>query len=564
MVDRLLAVVLCTACLGCDAAPTPVDVPPSDASVLDRPDAGELPGVRLRLLAINDLHGHLRPPPGAPVVLPDNTETTIGGVAFLATTVTQLRAASRNSLFVSAGDLIGGSPLISGLFHDEPTVEAMSAMGLDYNGVGNHEFDEGLAELRRMQSGGCHPVDGCYGVTPFAGARFRFLAANVVDTSTRTTVFPRYDVREFEGVRVAVVGMTLQGTPGVVPASGVAGLEFANEAATVNALVPELRGMGVEAIVVLLHQGGTVAPTSPLDACDQLAGPLAQIADMLDDEVDVIVSAHTHAAYVCRLDGKLVTSAGSFGRLVTALDLRLDPTTGEVLGASARNVPVLGNVTPDPAVAAIVARYEGLVAERERRVIGTVTAPLTRAPSPGGTSTLGCVVTDAQLAATRGAGAVVAFQQNGGLRADVAFERSGAETADGQVTFGEGFQVHPFGNVLWTATLTGAQIESILEGQFAAGRSVLQVSRGFAYAWDSTQPVGSRVDPASVRVDGQPLDLAASYRVTFNEALAASVPAFAAGTDVAIGPVDLDAFEAHLRAGSPLSPPPLDRVTRLP
>ena len=558
-----VGVLVCLGCSGGGANP-PVDAAiDTTASAIDATDAGAT--VALRVLAINDFHGHLRTPPNAPVTLPDGTVTALGGAAFLAPALAALRAEAPRSLFVSAGDLIGGSPLLSGLFHDEPTIEVMNALGLDYNGVGNHEFDEGLAELRRMQVGGCHPTDDCSGAPPFAGARFRFLAANVTETRAATTIFPRYDVREVGGVRVATVGMTLRNTPGVVPASGVAGLDFAAEAATVNALVPELRRMGVETIIVLLHEGGSVAAaSSPYTGCIGLTGPITAIADALDEAVDVVVSGHSHAAYICRRGRRLVTSAGSFGRLVTAIDLQIDPATGDVVASEARNWPVVNTATPDPAIAALLARYEGLAATREARVLGTITATLNRAASPGGQTTLGSVVTDAQLEATRDAGAVVAFQHNGGLRADLAFARGGGETADGQVTFGEAFAVHPFGNALWTATFTGAQIEAILEGQFEPGRSVLQVSRGTSYTWDPALPPGARIDPASVRIGGQALDLAASYRVTFNEAIPAGNPAFSAGTDRRVGPIDLEALEAWLRARSPINPPAADRIVTPP
>ncbi len=575
-VGGLCALVGALTCFGCsggggvdaavDAADlsATIDAPAADLpSAIDAPDAGA--AVALRVLAINDFHGHLRTPPNAPVTLPDGTVTRLGGAAFLAPALATLRAGAPHSLFVSAGDLIGGSPLLSGLFHDEPTIEVMNALGLDYNGVGNHEFDEGLAELRRMQMGGCHPADDCSGAPPFAGARFRFLAANVSETRAATTIFPRYDIREIGGVRVATVGMTLRNTPGVVPASGVAGLDFAAEAATVNALVPELQSMGVETIIVLLHEGGTVAAgSSPYTGCVGLTGPITAIADALDDAVDVVVSGHSHASYICRRGRRLVTSAGFFGWYVTAIDLQIDPVTGDVVGSEARNWPVVNTATPDPAIAAIVARYEGLAATREARLLGTITATLNRSASPGGQSALGSVVTDAQLEATRDAGAVVAFQHNGGLRANLEFARGSGETADGQVTFGEGYAVHPFGNVLWTATFTGAQIEAILEEQFAPGRSVLQVSQGTSYTWDSTQPVGERIDPMSVRIGGRPLDLTASYRVTFNEALPSAVPAFSAGTDVRIGPVDLEALEAWFRARSPIAPPNPTRILTIP
>ena len=217
--------------------------------------------VDLRILAINDFHGYLRPPPGG-ITIADPEDRTkkitvpAGGAEHMATLVSQLREGHRNTIFVAAGDLIGASPFLSAMFHDEPTIEALSMMGLNISAVGNHEFDEGKDELLRMQNGGCHPVDQCLGPHPFAGAKFRYLAASTFEKSSGKTVFPPYEIREFDGIPVAFIGLTLKGTPGLVSPVGIAGLEFRDEAETVNALIPELKSRGVEAIVVLIHEGG--------------------------------------------------------------------------------------------------------------------------------------------------------------------------------------------------------------------------------------------------------------------------------------------------------------------
>ncbi len=171
---------------------------------------------------------------------------------------------------MAAGDLIGASPLLSALFNDEPTVEALSMMGLAISAVGNHEFDDGKDELLRMQNGGCHPLKGCKGPKPFTGAKFKYLAASTVVNDTGKTLLPAYEVREFGGINVAFIGLTLKGTPGVVTPSGVAGLTFRDEAETVNGLVPELRAKGIEAIVLLIHEGGF--PTGDYNECPGFRG----------------------------------------------------------------------------------------------------------------------------------------------------------------------------------------------------------------------------------------------------------------------------------------------------
>jgi 5'-nucleotidase len=550
-------------------APGPdAGTPGPDAGTPD-PDAGPPATVKVQVLAFNDLHGNIAPPAGSSGTIrigtkPDGTpdNVTAGGVAFFATHLEALRATEPNTVVVSAGDLIGASPLVSALFHDEPTIEAMNEVGLDINAVGNHEFDEGTSELLRMQYGGCHPIDGCQDGNGFAGASFEFLAANV-STGGDRTVFPAYSIREFEGVKVAFIGMTLEGTPEIVTPTGVAGLEFRDEIETVNALVPELQAQGVRAIIVVVHEGGV--PTGLYNECPGISGPIVDIVQGVDDEVDAFITGHTHQAYDCVIDGKAVTSAASFGRILTDMDLTLDATTGDVIDIVTSNVIVTRDVTPASALQTLLNRYDALVAPLRDRVIGEVAGALTRpnlTQIPTGESTLGNAIADAQLAATRPAqlgGAVIAFMNPGGIRADI---------ESGEVTYGEAFTVQPFGNSLVTLTLTGAQIDAVLEQQFTATRTlILQVSSGFSYSWSASAPFGERVDPASITLDGVPIDPAGEYRVTVNSFLAPGGDGFtvlAAGTGRQGGDVDLDALEDYLVANRPLAVPALGRITRLP
>jgi 5'-nucleotidase len=305
--------------------------------------------VDLRILAINDLHGYLRPSAGGiRIVDPDDRTRKIvvpaGGVETMASLVRQLRAQAKNSIFVAAGDLIGASPFLSAMFHDEPTIESMSMMGLELASVGNHEFDEGKDELLRMQNGGCHPVDHCQGPHPFPGAKFHYLAASTVEKSTGKTIFPPYEIRQFEGIPVGFIGLTVKGTQDIVSPAGIAGLEFKDEADTVNARVAELKARGVEAIVVLIHQGGY--PSGDYNECPEIAGPIVDIVRKFDRAVDLVISGHTHQAYICNIDGRLVTSADKYGTIVTAIDLKLDPATRDVISARADNVIVPPGSTP--------------------------------------------------------------------------------------------------------------------------------------------------------------------------------------------------------------------------
>ncbi|WP_341705313.1 bifunctional metallophosphatase/5'-nucleotidase [Ferrovibrio sp.] len=525
--------------------------------------------VALRILAINDFHGNLKPSAGG-IRIPDPADPSkrivvpAGGSEHLATAVQGLRAGHRNTIFVAAGDLIGASPLLSALFHDEPTVESLSMMGLAASAVGNHEFDEGWQELLRMQAGGCHPKDGCRGPQPYRGAGFQYLAASTIDTATGRTILPAYILREFDGIPVAFIGLTLKGTPGIVTPAGVAGLDFRDEAETVNALVPELRAKGVEAIVVLIHEGGMA--TGGHNECPAISGAIVEIVGRLDRAVDLVVSGHTHQAYNCVIDGRLVTSADKYGTVVSAIDVTLDRRSRDVTMARADNVIVrTAEFAKDPAQTKLIAAYETLAAPLEGRVVGRIAAPLSREVNGAGESVLGNIIADAQLAATQAAaegGAELAFMNPGGVRADLV-SKSG-----GPVTYGDLFTVQPFSNALVTMSLTGAQIVSLLEQQWLnqPRPRILHVARGFSYAWDAARPEGSRVVPGSVRIGGQPVDPVRRYRVTVNEFLASGGDGFAVlreGQQRVFGRFDVDALEAWVAAHSPLAAGPLDRIRRL-
>ncbi len=526
--------------------------------------------VNVQLLGINDFHGNLQPPAGS-----SGRVGTIdaGGAEYLATHIKNLEATNPNTLVVSAGDLVGASPLLSALFHDEPTIEAMNAIGLDFNAVGNHEFDEGVTELLRMQNGGCHPVDGCLDGDDFAGADFQFLAANVKYKHNNKTIFPSYKIRSFAGAKVAFIGLTLEGTPDIVSAGGIANVNFLDEAATINALVPEIKAKGAETIVVLIHEGGSPSALN-YNGCTGVGQPIVDIVAATDDEVDLFITGHTHQPYNCVIDGRPVTSAYSFGRLVTDVDMTISRSTGEVTAMSVNNNIVTRDVAKDAAQTALIDEYNTIAAPLANRVIGSITAQITRTNNSSGESALGDVIADGQLFDTTGPGfeAVVAFMNPGGIRADLTYASSSAGEGDGNVTYGEMFTVQPFGNNLVTMTLTGSQIQTLLEQQFCneamtATRvnTILQVSAGFTYSWSASAPCGSKT--SSVMVDGSPLNAAADYRVTVNSFLADGgdgFPVLKAGTNRVGGAVDTDAFENYFQAFSPVPPGPQNRITGLP
>ena len=527
------------------------------------------PPIDLRILAINDFHGNLLPPPGGiRIADPDDNTRKInvpaGGAEHMATLVKQLRQGTRNTIFVAAGDLIGASPFLSAMFHDEPTIESLSMMGLEVASVGNHEFDEGKVELLRMQNGGCHPTDNCQGPHPFLGARFHYLAASTIETASGKTIFPPYEVREFDGIRVAFVGLTLKGTPNLVSPVSVAGLEFRDEADTVNALVPELKAQGIAAIVVLIHEGGF--PAGDYNECPGISGPIVDIVRKFDRAVDVVISGHTHQAYVCAIDGRLVTSGDKYGTIVTTIDLKLDPTTRDVVSAKADNVIVrTGTYVKDPEQTALLASYDKFAAPIANRLAGSITQTLSRTPNDAGESPLGDIVADAQLAATsadNNGGAVIAFTNPGGVRTDIPKKEQGG------VTYADVFASQPFRNQLVTLTLTGMQIKNMLEQQWLDPKRprVLQVSKGFNYAWDNAKPYGDRIIADRMSLHGQRIDPATSYRVTVNNFLAVGGDGFTVlkeGVAQQFGVYDVDALYAYFQANSPIGPAPVDRIVRM-
>ena len=524
--------------------------------------------VDVQVLAINDFHGALEPAAGANGRI---GTTEAGGIEYLATHLARLRRTNPHTVIVSAGDNIGATPLLSSLSHDEATIEALSAAGLDVSAVGNHELDEGWWELRRMQDGGCHPVDGCLAGAVFKGAAFAYLAANIALDPSRADssmleraglqgpeprrLFSPYTVRELGGVRVGFIGLTLQEAPSVIIPDSVRGLTFGEEAAAANEAASELRKQGVRAIVVVMHEGGEQQGRN-VNGCDSPSRDLRDLSTRMSDDIDVIVSGHSHQAYNCSIDGKLVTSAASGGRLVTDIDLRIRRSDGEVVSKLARNRIVTRDVPKDPAQSAIIARYSPVAEKVGGRVIGSIIGSLMRTTDAAGESSLGRVIADAMHDGAREArvGDVdVAFWNSGGIRADLV---APAGSASAPVTFAELFAVLPFANELIVKSLRGDALLRLLEEQFGAARTrILQVSSGLTYAYDPLRPRGQRVDRASVQINGAPLLPDRTYRVATSNFLwggGDDVSALGSGTDpVTIG-VDVEIAAAYFSRRSPI------------
>ncbi len=545
--------------------------------------AGKPAPVTVQILAVNDFHGALDAAltkPGTPPTTDQTKWYYRGGAEYLPNFINPLVAANPNTVKISAGDMIGATPLLSAAFHDEPTVMAFNLMGFDLSAAGNHEFDEGWQELLRMQNGGCHPIDGCYaGVPEFPGASFDYLAANVIRLDNGQTLFAATSVREFDGVKVGFIGIALESTPTIVVPAGVAGLEFQAEIDTINHYVKYLKDTeGLKAIVVILHNGAGAGPT--INSCNLSDPFFANVVMKIDPEVDAVITGHTHNAYNCQVQVKknyapmLVTGAGYNGRYLTDIDLTIAGTNGQVIAKTANNIPVETpylTAVPDPDMKALLDQYRAAIAPIANRVIGSITADIKR----GGNmqeSALGDVIADAQLAVTSDpayGGAVVAMTNPGGIRTDLLYAQISGGELPGQVTFAEAFAVQPFSNSLVTMTLTGAQLKAVLEQQATAGSDgsgrMLQISASLTYTWTTSAPVGSKV--SNLSINGVPVDPAASYRVTVNNFLAGGGDGFTAllaGTDLLTGMIDLDAFVNYLTAKSPVEPGPMNRITIIP
>jgi 5'-nucleotidase len=550
--------------------------------------------VDVQLLSFNDLHGNLEPPAGSAGTVnetqADGTVKAIpaGGVEYLAGSLRTARKGHPYSVTAAAGDMVGASPLLSGLFHDEPTIEALNKIDLDVTSVGNHEFDEGATELARLQNGGCHPTEGCYEKgKKFQGADFPYLAANVTSEKTGKPILKPYTVWKKDGVKIGFIGVTLEGTPNIVTAEGVKGLKFHDEIETVNKYAKELDRQGVKSIVALIHEGGAPASSSYNYDCDSpgagdgVSGPIVDIAKGISPKVDALVTGHTHNAYVCTIpdpagNPRLVTSASSFGKLYTDTTLTYDRRSNDIVRTKVASANHL--VSRDQAKAKdmtdLIARWNTLAAPISNTPQGFISADINGRGTTTPELPLGDVIADAQLAGMAPAdkgGAQVAFMNPGGIRSDLVFAAAGSE-GDGVVTYGEAFTVQPFTNMMNAVDLTGAQLVTALRQQVSganeASTKILQVSDNLHYTLDLTKTGADRVVTDSIRLNGEPIDPAKTYRVAMNEFLAGGGDGFAAlgrGTNKLVGSSDLDMFNAYLAANSsaeaPLAPPAADRIT---
>ncbi|MFB8002557.1 bifunctional metallophosphatase/5'-nucleotidase [Nocardia sp. NPDC056000] len=529
---------------------------PTGSGVAQVVSTADLPAAQpgeVHLFGFNDLHGNLQPPTGSNGQV---GSVQAGGAAYLAAHLAKLKAAYPASAILAAGDNVGASPLISALFHDEPTIDFMNAIGVSASSVGNHEFDHGVVELARLQQGGC-ALDGCVPGDAFTGAKFAYLAANVTDANGKLPNGLRpWTMLELGGHKIGVVGTVTADTANIVLPEGIRGYTFGNEADAINKYVPEMKAAGAETIVALLHDGGAQRTKgAPLDynGCADITPAVTDLATRTDAAVKVMLTAHTHQPYNCTINGKVVTQAYSYGRLITDITLRFHDGT---VDAKAVNRVVIRDITPDPAATRLVDFFAAQAKPLAERVIGTATAALAADPAPAGDSPLGDLLADTMLEGAAPAGAVAAVMNPGGVRAGL---------PSGPITYERAYTVQPFGNQVVTVSLTGQQIIELLEQQWdnVSKPAVLSIA-GLTYAYSDAAPKGHRVVADSVRIAGQPLNPVASYRISTNNFLASGgdgFTTFTRATGLQVGPIDLDAFESYLRAHGAVTPAP-SRIER--
>ncbi len=524
--------------------------------------------VTVQLLAINDLHGALQPTVG-----PEGQVNGVaaGGVEYLATHLKRAAQDNPNSILVGAGDLMGASPLISSLFNDAPTIEALNAMHMDLTAIGNHELDRGAASFLHRLDGTCPRPAGCPADRKAAPATYQYLAANVLKGDGET-LEPATAVRRIGGVKIGFIGETLKGTGAMISADASQGLRFLEESQVANAAAAQFERQGVHAIVLLIHQGGEQAPAAgaPADpnSCVNFQGALTDILPKLSPSIKVVITGHTHQVYNCRIGGRVVTSAGAFGRLFTRVTLTVDAGSDRVLRAEAVNEVVSRDVPKDQAQTAILKRYAPEADRLAGRLVGSSTGEIGRGRNAAEETPLGDVIADSYLAGTAEpgqGGAEVAFINSGGIRASVA----GLTGPDGSrpVTYGDVYRIQPFADNLVTRTLTGAQLRLLLEQQFHDGgrNDILQVSRGFTYRYRKDAPAGQHVVEGSIALNGRPVAPDQPIRVATTNFLAEGgngYTVFGEGSDPVTGDIDVDVVVRYFQAHSPVAPGPEDRILR--
>ena len=534
------------------------------------------PPLEVNLVALNDFHGHLEAHKFDYASAGQKPQTLMaGGIDNIGGALKAWRAEDPDLILVGAGDLVGASPAMSSMWADEPTLTALSMLGLRTSSVGNHEFDQGRGELLRQQYGGCasrRADKACKLDANFKGAGFAYLAANVVEVSTGKPLLPAFRIEEAKGVKIAFIGAVIRGATELVLASGIEGLVFTDEAEAINRAKAEAQKMGATVFVVLIHEGGWTEDAFDQPNCSRLKGPIVGIARRLDPELRLIVSGHTHKGFQCEIEGRTITQAEMGGHVLSRIKLTIDGNSHALREVSVRNVAIkVGDFPADPAMRdylqAIKARSEAALA---RPVARLAVRSLSKKYNPAGEAVLGDLIADGVLEATRGHGAEIGFMNIGGIRKDLDVG------ADLVVTQGQAQVVLPFSNTLVLLDMSGADIRAVLEQQWQRPNAdsesfLLQVSSNLHYTWDKTRALGQRIVPGTLTLNGAPIDEKRVYTVAVNNFLSEGgdgFPQFAKAPNKRnTNLLDLDSFIAHLvkleKAGQPAGSAMPARIERL-
>ncbi|CAG7617322.1 bifunctional metallophosphatase/5'-nucleotidase [Paenibacillus allorhizosphaerae] len=558
----------------------------------DQATRSETEPIELQLLAITDFHGYLQPASDKAngEIQSLDGPLVVGGAAYLAAHLKRLRAGHANSLLLSNGDNFSGWPIETAAFKSEPTIEFLNAIGVEVSSAGNHEFDVSPEFLiRHMMNGECfgtEDIDGCYKDStgkPFRGCHFDYISANVRDARNGQLVLKPYIIKHIPDGRggtvpVGIIGLIEEAAFTKEQMSVQSGVLYADSLLeSANRYAEELRDQGVQTIIALVHEGGS-ADSSGLDfnGCERPWGPAIDFAAKASPAIDVIITGHWHAAFNCLIDDpdgnpRPVVEGSNHGRLITEINLYIDPLTKDVLRDKTRciNHPNTRDIAPDPDIEAMVAYWSKRAQEQQNVPLAKLKGDLLCARNAYGESAFANVVADAFYAAAQKIPQPVDFAMTVGLpKGDLLFAKGTVPTdLDGTITFGE--LLHSVGahTSEIVVTLSGKQIQQILEEQWSQGTDgtvmfqPVNVSYNVQYAYDLHQPLRARIAPADVIINGEKLDPDRRYRVATNGLVAVNgggYPSFSGYSDalrIASWPV-MD----YIKAQGEIQAPKLNRI----
>lgn len=482
--------------------------------------------IEVQLLGVNDFHGQL-----------DQYQSILGsqtgGAEYLAAYLKKYKQENKNTLLVHAGDMVGGSPPISALFQDEPTIEYLNQLHFDVGTPGNHEFDNGVTEMRRLIYGGIHKNTGY-----FSGSSTSYSSANIIDKRTGKLLLPPYTIKKINGIPIGFIGVvTTETTKYLLPETRNE-IEVTDEVTAINKTVQLLKNKGIKSIVVLAH----IPVTSDWFGANA-DGDLAKMAPMIDDEVDIIFAGHNHKYANTVIDNKLIVQAYSYGLAFSQVKLTIDTHTKNIVDKKATIIPTSHpNIEPDQETVAFLKKYKERMAPLVNQVVGTLPEELTKKKNSQGNYPL------AEAVAESGQFALdtdMAFFHHGGVRASL---------DKGNVTMEDLYTVLPFNQYFVKLSLTGEQIKQALEQQWMNGKENRIQEVGITYSVNPAAPSGHRIVNLKDRY-GQEIQPKKKYTVATSNYLASGGDGFTAltqGKHLKKGPSAVNALANYIQKKYPL------------